>query len=114
MSFHALFEEKKVQECLKLLRTNPDLTMAKATRQTRALYDRVRRRIKGIPALNTRGGHNKKLNQPQTYALIDYLLFCHYTRRSAGVSEVIESANVLLRFSGVCTEQGNNVTVSRR
>jgi hypothetical protein len=113
-SFHALFEEKKVQQCLKLLQENPKMTIAEAARQTRASYDRVYRRRKGIPASNSRGGHNRKLNQPQTQVLIDHLLICHYNGRSAGIFEVIESANTLLRFSGVCTVRGDDATVSRR
>ena len=64
MSFAALFEERKVQECLQLLQKQLKLTIADATHQTRALYERVRRRLRGILALNTRGGYNKKLDVP--------------------------------------------------
>ena len=64
MSFAALFEERKVQECLQLLQKQPELTIADAARQTRASYKRVRRRLRGILASNTRGGHNKKLDVP--------------------------------------------------
>jgi hypothetical protein len=31
-----------------------------------------------------------------------------------GISEVIESANTLLRFSGICIVRGDNAIVSRR
>jgi hypothetical protein len=114
MSANAIYEENKVQECLALLKSRPDLSIAAAARQTRASYPRVRRRLQGIPASNTRGGHNQKLNTPQNEALKDHLLFCYHTRRPAGLSEVIESANTLLRYNGIYTPQGDDATVSRR
>jgi hypothetical protein len=76
-------EEEKVQRALKLLYENPGMKIATAVRQTRAIYDRVRRRLKGIPRSSARGGHNKKLNVPLTAALKDYLIMCHSIGRSS-------------------------------
>jgi hypothetical protein len=53
MSFHVLFEEKKVQECFKLLQENPRITITEAAHQTRTSYDRVYYRRKGIPVSNS-------------------------------------------------------------
>jgi len=114
MSFYAIFEEQKVQACLRLLRQQPDMTIAEAARQTRASYERVRRRLKGIPALNTRGGHNKKLEAPQEHALKDHLLFCHHVGRNAGIGDIIECSNRLLAFNSVIDKNGDLATVSRR
>jgi hypothetical protein len=114
MSSSALFEENKVQDCLKLLQKHPELTIAEAARQTRASYERVRRRLRGIPASNTRGGHNKKLDVPQEHALKDHLLFCHHVGRNAGIGDVIECSNRLLAFKGVIDKNGDLATVSHR
>ena len=56
-------EEEKVQRALKLLHENRGMKIATVVRQTRAIYNRVRRRLKGIPRSSIRGGR-KKLNVP--------------------------------------------------
>ena len=43
------YEEDKVQRALELLRKNPGMKIATTARQARASYDRIRRRMKGIP-----------------------------------------------------------------
>lgn len=43
------FEGKLVQTALELLQENPGIKASVATRQARALYHRVLRRLKGIP-----------------------------------------------------------------
>jgi hypothetical protein len=63
-------EEDKVQKALALIRENPEIKIKEAARQTRAEYHRVLRRLKGIPRSSSRGGHNKKLNEPESRALI--------------------------------------------
>ena len=80
MSTSAIHKENKVQECLTLLKTYPDLTIAAAAHLTHASYPRVHCRLKGIPASNSHGGNNKKLNEPQNDALKNYLLFCYHPR----------------------------------
>ena len=114
MSFDAIFEERKVQACLEMHRTNPNMTLAEAARRTRASYDRARRRLRGIPASNSRGGHNKKFAEPQNEAIKDHLLFCHHFGRNAGLDHVIECANRLLNFDGILNPNGDIATVSRR
>ena len=47
MSLNAQFEEDKVQNALSFIETNPGITIAEACRETRASYDRVRRRLRG-------------------------------------------------------------------
>jgi hypothetical protein len=59
VSFSAIFEENKVQACLKLLQENPGIKTAEATRQTRALYSRVLRRLKGILGFQLGQGREK-------------------------------------------------------
>jgi hypothetical protein len=53
-------EEERVQKTLDLLQKNPGMKIKKACRDIRASYDRVRRRLKGVPPFSARG-HNKKL-----------------------------------------------------
>jgi hypothetical protein len=67
-------EEDKVQRALDLIRQNPEIKIANATRQTHAIYYRVTRRLNGIPRSSSRGGHNKKLDEPESKALKEYLL----------------------------------------
>jgi len=114
MTSNAIFEEQKVLATIELLRQQPELKIAEACRQTRAAYHRVTRRLKGIPASNSRGGHNRKFSVPQNDAIKEHLLFCYYTGRSAGVGELIESANTLLRLNSSLTLLGDYQTVSRR
>ena len=93
-------KEDKVQKALELLRKNPGMKIATAARQARASYDRVRRRIKGIPRSSARGGHNKKLNVPSTAALKDYLIMCHSIGRSCSINATVAAANSILQCNG--------------
>src|SRR6266487_3003885 len=93
-------EEEKVQRALKLLHENPRMKIATAVRQTRAIYDRVRRRLKGIPRSSARGGHNKKLNMPSTAVLKEYLLMCHSLGRPCSIDATTAAANSILRYNG--------------
>jgi hypothetical protein len=108
MSSDAAHEETKVQRAMALLQKHPEMKASKAARQTRASYPRLIRRLKGIPPSNSRGGHNKKLGEPQTWALKDHLLMCHALGRSASIDHIIASANSILRCDG------SDATVSRR
>ena len=93
-------EELKVQEALQLMKENPEMTAAEAARQTRAPYERLRRRRRGVPASSSRGGQNKKLGEPETRALREHLLMCHALGKSASINIVIASANSVLRCIG--------------
>jgi hypothetical protein len=90
-------KEEKVQRALKLLYENPGMKIATAVRQTRAIYDRVRRRLKGISRSSAREGHNKKLNVPSTAALKDYLIMCHLIGRSCSIDATVAAVNSILR-----------------
>jgi predicted Zn-dependent protease len=90
-------EENKVLETLKLLRQNPKMKVLTAYRKTRASYDRIKRRIKGIPRLSSRGGYNKKLDVLSSIILKEYLLIYHYLGRSAGIEHCWAIANSILR-----------------
>ena len=92
------YEEKKVQDALALIRENPRMKAIEATRQTYILYHRVIRRIKGIPRLSSRRGYNKKLNEPKTRALREYLLMYYIIGRGAGIENTITTTNSLLRY----------------
>ena len=68
--------------------------------QTRAIYDRVRRRLNGTSRLASRGDYNKKLNVPFTAALKEFLLMCHALGRPANIENVVAGANSILRLNG--------------
>ena len=98
MSLSDEHEEKKVQDALAFIRENPRIKAIEATRQTRASYHRVIRHMKGIPRSSSRGGHNKKLNEPETRALREYLLIYYAIGRGARIKNTITTANSLLRY----------------
>jgi hypothetical protein len=100
MSSNAAHEEAKIQEAMALLRKHPKMKATEAVRKTRASYLRLIRRLKGVPPSNSRGGHNKKLAEPQTWALKDHLLMCHALGRSASIDHIIASANSILQCDG--------------
>ena len=108
MSSNAQFEEDKVQNALFIIQANPGIKIKEACRQTRASYDRVRRRLRGIPPSNTREGHNKKLKKPENKALKDYITICYNIGKPCTIDNAIAAANSILR----CT--GQNSTVSWR
>jgi hypothetical protein len=91
-------EEKRVQDALALMRENPRMKATEAARQSRASYPRVLRRIKGVPRSSSRGGHNKKLDEPKSKALREYLLMCHSIGRGAGIDNAIVAASSILRY----------------
>jgi hypothetical protein len=84
------------------------MTRKEAYHISRAVYSRVTRRLQGIPASHTRGGHNKKLVVPQTEALKDHIEMCYTMGRSANIKVVVASTNSILRCDGSMD------TVSRR
>jgi hypothetical protein len=90
------------------MKSNPKIKAAKAVSKTRASCHRVLRRLKGIPPSSSRGGHNKKLAEPENYALREHLLMCYSMGKSAAVDNVIASANSILRCLGL------DATVSQR
>jgi hypothetical protein len=90
------------------MKSNPKIKAAKAVSKTSASYHRVLRRLKGILPSSSRGGHNKKLAEPENYALREHLLMCYSMGKSAAVDNVIASANSILRCLGL------DATVSRR
>jgi hypothetical protein len=65
-------------------------------------------RRRGRSASYTRGGHNKKLSEPQNSALKDYLLMLYHAGTPATLEEVVLASNRLLWYSG------SMETVSRR
>ena len=94
-------EEKKVQDALALISQNPKMSAAEAARRTRASYSRVWRRMKGVPRSSSRGGHNKKLDEPETIALREYLLMYYRIRRLASIDNTITIANSILCYQGL-------------
>jgi hypothetical protein len=91
---------EKVESALSLLKSNPGMTRREACHHTHAAYKRVTRRIHGISPSNTCGGHNKKLQVPQTEALKDYITMCYDMGLSANIEAIVASTNSILRCDG--------------
>ena len=54
----------------------------------------------GRPSSSTRGGHNQKLQDPQNYAVQDYLTMLHYAGTSANLEALVLAANKVLFYLG--------------
>ena len=93
-------EEEKVQAAMALLRRKPYMKAAAAARQTRCSYERLRRRLKGVPPSSSRGGHNKKLGIVEDNVLKDYLFMCYNLGHSTSVDNVVATGNLILRTKG--------------
>ena len=78
-------EETKVQDALALLGENPKMKASEAAR-----------RLRGVSRSSTRGGHNKKLDEPESKALREYLLVCHTMGRGANIDNIIAAAISIL------------------
>ncbi|KAI0992653.1 hypothetical protein K3495_g15532 [Podosphaera aphanis] len=63
-------------------------------------YQLLYNRSRGIKPSSSRGGHNKKLSEPEDQALQDYLLLLHYAGTPANLLELEKAANRLLFFKG--------------
>jgi hypothetical protein len=65
-------------------------------------------RRRGRPASSSRGGQNKKLQEPQDQAVQDYLIMLHNAGTSANLEVLVLATNRVLFYSG------SYETVSRR
>jgi hypothetical protein len=86
-------KESKVQDAIALIKQNPGLSVIEAAR---ASYWRLTRHLNGVPRSSSRGGHNKKLDEPESKALREYLLICHGMGRGANIDNTIAAANSIL------------------
>ena len=87
------FKEKKVQDALALLQENPGMKATITVQQTCASYYWLIRWLQGILCSSSWEGHNKKLDEPSTEALKDYLLMCYSLGKGASINNIITSAN---------------------
>jgi hypothetical protein len=78
---------------------NPRLKATEAARQFSAPYRRLLRRRAGVPASNTREGHNKKLNSVQDTVLQDYIFMLYSCGTPTYLESVLLAANQLLYYS---------------
>jgi hypothetical protein len=92
--------EARIAEASEALDRNPKLKVLKAARDFKVPYDRLRMRRKGRPPSSSRGGHNKKLCEPQDDALKSYLLLLHSCGTNGNLDHLILAANRVLFYSG--------------
>jgi hypothetical protein len=77
MSSDAVHEETKIEHAIALLQKHLEMKAAEVAHKTRASYLHLICQLKGVPHSNSRGGCNKKLAGPHTWALKDHLLMCY-------------------------------------
>jgi hypothetical protein len=63
-------------------------------------YDKLLRRSKGIPSIESNGGHNKALSVEQENSLLLYIDQCEELGRLCKRDHITIGANTLLRLSG--------------
>ena len=85
--------EERITKASQAMDADRHLKGTKAAARFGAPYQRLMARRKGRPASNTRGGHNKKLAEPEDEALKDYILMLQYTGHGANIQEVRSAAN---------------------
>ncbi|KAI0995404.1 hypothetical protein K3495_g12775 [Podosphaera aphanis] len=82
------------------MRENPNAKTAQVARQCKCQYSLLYNRSRGIKTSSSRGGHNRKLSEPEDQALQDYLLLLHYAGTPTNLLELEKAANRLLFFKG--------------
>jgi hypothetical protein len=79
---------------------DPTLKGVVTAKKYQANYRRLMACRRGRPASNSRGGHNKKLSEPQDHALKEYLLLLHGLGTSPNREVLITASNHVLYYSG--------------
>jgi hypothetical protein len=108
MTSKSLEIEDSITKAIDLLDSNPRMKMAEAARRCNAPYDRLRHRRQGRKSTLTRGGHNKKLSEPQDSAIKAYLLLLFGLGTAANLDNIVIACNRVLYYSG------STESVSRR
>ena len=91
--------EIAIQNALAAMDADPTLKGTDAAKQYNAIYQRLMAWRRGRPSSSTRGGHNQKLQEPQNYAVQDYLTMLHYASTSANLEALVLAANRVLFYS---------------
>ena len=96
--------EIAIQNASAAIDADPTLKGIDAAKQYNAIYQRFMAQRRGRPSSSTRGGQNQKLQEPQNYAVQDYLTMLHYAGTSANLEALVLAANrvLLWRDKMVC------------
>jgi hypothetical protein len=100
--------EKAIQAASEAMDRDPRLKAKDAAIQYGAHYRRLLNRRNGHPPSSSRGGHNKKLSEPEEEAIKSYLDMLYHMGKAANKSTLIQACNSILRA------QGSTDMVSRR
>ena len=84
--------EIAIQKASDAMGADPELKGTDAAKQFGAIYHWLIAQRRGRSP-STRGGYNRKLNEPQNHALKDYLTMLHYASISANLEILVLSAN---------------------
>lgn len=103
-------EELAIEEALAAMMKNPLLKGREAATLYNANYHRLMPRRHGRPASSTRGGHNKKLEEPSRLRHKRLLIMLFHAEAAANLEHVQHAASIL-----VATLSGDpKATVSRQ
>ncbi|RFU31685.1 hypothetical protein B7463_g4640, partial [Scytalidium lignicola] len=100
--------ESRIAEAIEYIQLNPHAKIAPIARSFNVPYQKLRARLIGRNPSSSRGGHNKKLSEPQETALKDYMMLLYHSGTPGTIEVLIQAANRLLYYSGI------NDTVSHR
>jgi hypothetical protein len=97
--------EIAIQNASAAMDADPTLKGTDAAKQYNANYHQLMTRRRGRPSSSIRGGHNQKLQDPQNYAVQDYLAMLHYASTSANLKALVLAANRVLFYTGCYSAQ---------
>jgi len=90
--------EDRITKASEAMDNDPTLRGIAAAARFGAPYQRLMARRRGRPASHTRGGHNKKLSEPQDSALKDYIFMLYASGHSANLEAIQTSASRLVYY----------------
>jgi Tc5 transposase DNA-binding domain len=93
-------EEQRIAKAICDLKDGTLKNPAVAARAYHVPYDKLLRRSKGMPSIDSNGGHNKALTSSQEQALLLYIDRCEELGRPCKRKHIKIGANTLLALSG--------------
>lgn len=100
MSKFSAETQSRIAEAIAFVQDNPDIKLTKVAVKFLIPYDQFTRRLKGRPASNSRGGHNKALDDTQEDGLRKYINFLIHIGKNPNLRTIQQAANSILRASG--------------
>jgi hypothetical protein len=97
MGKHDPFMEARIVKALKYKDKNPRVPDTKIAIKFQVTYSKLRARIRGVPAANTKGGQNANLSLVQDEALMDFIDYLISIGHQASKKHIILAGNAILK-----------------